>query len=302
MKFYELQVEGFHTPLSPDQIADLYRAGRLRNNDPCREIGSPRWKTIDELFPLLKHDSGRWPALPVTTVASSVLERRDDPVPAASTTALKAGWICFGLGLSISWFFPPGNLFFSVALITAVVAMCTHQVNRGLALLVSSFLAIGLCAALFFGLVLGTAAITGAAALQKFDADLKRSQAQQQQSLAPLNATVQQLRQPSFPLLASTPGNVRSSASDRTPPSQVLAQQRAAFAPAREVQARNAGVRRLEQQRDESNAKEARIAQLQKSIDWYDDMVRQVRSHGGNEAIFVKARDQLLTQKWELQR
>jgi hypothetical protein len=302
VKFYELQVEGYHTPLSPDQIADLYRAGRLRNNDPCREVGSPRWKTIDEVFPLLKHDSARWPALPVKTVTSSVLERRDDPVPAASTTALKAGWICFGLGLSISWFFPPGNVFFSVALITAVVAMCTHQVNRGLALLVSSFLAIGLCAVLFFGLVLGTAAITGAAAMQKFDADLKRSQAQQQQSLALLNSAVRQLPQPSFPLPASTPGYVQSNASNSPAPSQFFAQQRTELAQAQEAQARNGAIRRLEQQRDESNAKEARIAQLQKSIDWYDDMVRQVRSHGGDESVYVKARDQLLTQKWELQR
>jgi hypothetical protein len=302
VKFYELQVEGYHTPLSPDQIADLYRAGRLRNNDPCREVGSSRWKTIDEVFPLLKHDSARWPALPVKTVASSVLERRDDPVPAASTTALKAGWICFCLGLSISWFFPPGNIFFSVALITAVVAMCTHQVNRGLALLLSSFLAIGLCALLFFGLVLGTAAITGAAAMQKFDAELKRSQAQQQQSLALLNSAVQQLPQPSFPIPASTPGYVQSNASNSPAPSQFFAQQRTALAQAQEAQARSAAIRRLEQQRDESNAKEARIAQLQKSIDWYDDMVRQIRSHGGDESVFVKARDQLLTQKWELQR
>jgi hypothetical protein len=302
VKFYELQVEGYHNPLSPDQIADLYRAGRLRNNDSCREIGSPRWKTIDELFPLLKHDAGRWPALPVKTVPSSVLERRDDPVPAASTTALKAGWICFGLGLSISWFFPPGNLFFSVALITAVVAMCTHQVNRGLALLLSSFLAIGLCAVLFFGLVLGTAAITGAAAVQKFDAELKRSQAQQQQTIARLNSAVQQLRQPSLPLVTSTPGYVQSNPSHSAAPSQFLAQQRTALAQAQEAQARTATIRRLEQQRDESNAKEARIAQLQKSIDWYDDTVRQIRSRGGDESVFVKARDQLLTQKWELQR
>ena len=31
-------------------------------------------------------------------------------------------------------------------------------------------------------------------------------------------------------------------------------------------------------------------------------MIRQIRSRGGNESIFVKARDQLLTKKWELQR
>ena len=262
MKFYELQVEGYHTPLSPDQIADLYRAGRLRNNDPCRDMGSPRWRTIDELFPLLKHDSGRWPSLPVKAAGSSVLDRRDDPVPAA-TSALKAGWICFGLGLSVSWFFPIGNVLFSVALVTAVVAMCTHQVNRGLALLVSSFLAIGLCAVLFFGLVLGTAAITGAAALQKFDAELKRSQARQQQPLAQLNSAVQQLPQPSFPLPISTPGYVQRNVGSSTAPSQVLAQQKAALAQAQEAQARNAAIRRLEQQRDDSNAKEERIAQLQ---------------------------------------
>ena len=302
MKFYELQVEGYHTPLSPDQIADLYRAGRLRNSDPCREIASPRWKTIDELFPLLKHDSGRWPALTVRAAGLSVLDRRDDPVPAAATSALKAGWICFGLGLSISWFFPLGNVFFSVALVTAVVAMCTHQVNRGLVLLISSFFAIGLCAVLFFGLVLGTAAITGATALQKFDAELKRSQARQQESLAQLNSSVQQLPRPSYPLPISTPGYVRSNAGSSTAPSQALAQQRASLAQAQEAQTRNAAVRRLEQQRDDSNAKEERIAQLQKSIDWYDDMIRQVRSRGGDESIFVKARDQLLTKKWELQR
>jgi hypothetical protein len=53
----------------------------------------------------------------------------------------------------VSWFFRFGNVFFSVALITAVVAMCTHQVNRGLILLLSSFCAIALCAFVFFALV-----------------------------------------------------------------------------------------------------------------------------------------------------
>jgi hypothetical protein len=49
--------EGYHTPLTATQIADLFRAGRLVRGDPCKETGKTAWRTIDELFPLLKHDS-----------------------------------------------------------------------------------------------------------------------------------------------------------------------------------------------------------------------------------------------------
>jgi hypothetical protein len=57
VKLYDLMAEGYHTPLSAPQIADLFRAGRLLRNDPCKEIGKTAWRTIDELFPLLKYDS-----------------------------------------------------------------------------------------------------------------------------------------------------------------------------------------------------------------------------------------------------
>jgi hypothetical protein len=49
--------EGYHTPLTAEQIADLFHAGRLLRNDPCKEIGKTAWRTIGELFPVLKYDS-----------------------------------------------------------------------------------------------------------------------------------------------------------------------------------------------------------------------------------------------------
>ena len=57
VKLYEVFADGYHTPLSSEQIADLFHAGRLRRNHRCKPVGNERWRTIDELFPLLKYDS-----------------------------------------------------------------------------------------------------------------------------------------------------------------------------------------------------------------------------------------------------
>lgn len=57
MKLYDLLVEGYHTPLTADQIAELFRAGRLQRHDPCKEKEKAAWRTIEDLFPLLKYDS-----------------------------------------------------------------------------------------------------------------------------------------------------------------------------------------------------------------------------------------------------
>ena len=296
VKLYDLLVDGYHTPRSAQDIADLYRAGRLRKNDPCRVSGTKDWKTLDELFPLLKYDSRRWSSLSSDATNSSIVDRTDLPGPprSATTSALKAGWICFGLGLAISWFFPLGNVFFSVALITAVVALCTHQVNRGLALLISSFCGIVLCAVLFFGLVLGAAALTGAAAMQKADADLKRIHANQQQALNRLTSSVQQVQ--TAPLDLPLPSAiVRNSTVPRPALSPTPN-------PPPEDRTKRDTVRRAEMERDRINAKEQRIEQLQKSIDWHDEQIRKIRSYGGNESFFVKQRDELLSQKWDLQR
>lgn len=71
-----------------------------------------------------------------------------------ATSAIPAGWICFGIGLATAWFFPPCHVFFSVALVLAVVAMATHQIETGLALLICTLLASASCAAVFIRLLL----------------------------------------------------------------------------------------------------------------------------------------------------
>jgi hypothetical protein len=290
-------VDGYHTPRSAEDIADLYRAGRLRKNDPCRVMGTEHWKTLDELFPLLKYDSSRLSSPIPRPTNRSFGERSDSSSPprAATTSALKAGWICFGLGLAISWFFPLGNAFFSVALVTAVVAMCTHQVNRGLALLISSFCGIVLCAVMFFALALGTVVVTGAAAMQKAQADLQRTRVVAAQPVpTQLNAAVQQL-QTSLPN-TSLPQLILSNSTNPRPTAPVLPITRS------DDSVRRENVRKAELDRDRSKAKEERLQQLQNSIDSYDHVIRNIRMNGGNESIFVKQRDELVRQKWDLQR
>jgi len=61
MNFYDVMADGYHTPLTRTQIADLFRAGRLGRNQPCKQAEKTEWRTIDELFPLLKYDSS-WPS------------------------------------------------------------------------------------------------------------------------------------------------------------------------------------------------------------------------------------------------
>lgn len=49
--------DGYHTPLTKTQIAELFHAGRLRRNHPCKQVEKKEWRTLDELFPLLKYQS-----------------------------------------------------------------------------------------------------------------------------------------------------------------------------------------------------------------------------------------------------
>jgi hypothetical protein len=54
---YDVQAEGYHTPLTREQIAELFYAGRLTRDTPCKHAVKSIWRTVDELFPLLKYDS-----------------------------------------------------------------------------------------------------------------------------------------------------------------------------------------------------------------------------------------------------
>src|SRR5438132_5738724 len=53
---YDLGVKGYHTPLTREQIAELFYAGRVDRHHPCKPTTKSEWRTIDELFPLLKYD------------------------------------------------------------------------------------------------------------------------------------------------------------------------------------------------------------------------------------------------------
>ena len=57
MILYDLDVKGYHTPLTREQIAELFHAGRVDRHHPCKLTTKSEWRTIDELFPLLKYDS-----------------------------------------------------------------------------------------------------------------------------------------------------------------------------------------------------------------------------------------------------
>jgi hypothetical protein len=54
---YDVLADGYHTPLTATQITKLFQAGRLGRNHPCKQVEKKKWRTIDELFPLLKYDS-----------------------------------------------------------------------------------------------------------------------------------------------------------------------------------------------------------------------------------------------------
>ncbi len=54
---YDVMAEGFHTPLTREEIAAHYQYGRLRRDSPCKLAVKLEWRTVDGLFPLLKHNS-----------------------------------------------------------------------------------------------------------------------------------------------------------------------------------------------------------------------------------------------------
>jgi hypothetical protein len=59
VNLYDVLADGYHTPLTKTQITELFQAGRLGRNQPCKQIEKKEWRTVDELFPLLKYDSAR---------------------------------------------------------------------------------------------------------------------------------------------------------------------------------------------------------------------------------------------------
>lgn len=52
---YEVKGRGFASALNSREISQLFRAGQIGPGLPCKPRGEARWRTIDELFPLLKY-------------------------------------------------------------------------------------------------------------------------------------------------------------------------------------------------------------------------------------------------------
>jgi hypothetical protein len=326
VKLYDLLVEGYHTPLTASQIAELFHAGQIQRNDPCKEVGTERWRTIDELFPLLKYHSSGSSESTRRGVSTDPSTDHAKPAGRPATSALRAGWVCFAIGLSLSWFFPLGQAFFSIAMITAVVAMCAHEVNRGLILLLSTFCGAALCALIFFTLVIGTIGVVGAPAIEQANASLKQTRAAQarfanqiaasnQQLQSKIAASKQQLQSIKPGIDGSTlslPPNslIKSRSSQTTQNTQGLAtrqtyaieqaNQAAQQAESDSARQREA-VRQAEAQRDLINAREQKLEQIQKSIDWYETNIRDYRSKGWDCRFLEQERDELIKQRWDLE-
>ena len=54
VQFYDVLAGGYRTALTKSQIADLFHAGQLTRDYPCKEAEKNEWRTVDEMFPLLK--------------------------------------------------------------------------------------------------------------------------------------------------------------------------------------------------------------------------------------------------------
>lgn len=315
MKLYDLLVEGYHTPLTASQIAELFHADQIQRNDPCKEVGTERWKTIDELFPLLKYDSSGSSESTRRGVSTDPSTDYAKPAGRPATSALKAGWVCFAIGLSLSWFFPLGNAFFSIAFITAIVAMCAYEVNRGLILLLSTFCGAALCALIFFTLVIGTMGVVAAPAIEQANASLKQMRAVQARFANQIAASNQQLQsmKPGIDGSAlSLPPNslIKSRSSQTTQNTQGLATRQAyaieqANQAAQQAESDRArqreAVREAEAQRDRINAREQKLEQIQKSIDRYETNIRDYQSKGCDWRFLEQERDELIKQRWDLE-
>jgi hypothetical protein len=55
--FYNVLADGYRKPLTKTQIAELFHTGLLGQNQPCKQVEEEGWRTIDELFPLLRYET-----------------------------------------------------------------------------------------------------------------------------------------------------------------------------------------------------------------------------------------------------
>lgn len=92
MDLYDVLSEGSHATLTSEQTANLSQAGSFSRDEPCRRVGARAWRTLDELFPLLKYEAGASSAAPDE---SAPLSRSMIPLLASALIVLLLGSIAF---------------------------------------------------------------------------------------------------------------------------------------------------------------------------------------------------------------
>ena len=183
------------------EVEELFSLAMIDRETMCRITGLKEWHELNEFFPMLKYGY----VLPASSRSSCKdLASCAAQAPRGTTSAIKAGWICCGIGLASAWIFPPAHFFFSVAVVVAIVAMCTHEVKRGLILLCTGLFGAGVSAAVFFSLALGAVATAVAPAVAQAEQNRKALQSQMARNLQAVKSTANALNaspsaQPSFP-------------------------------------------------------------------------------------------------------
>jgi len=61
MDLYDVKARRFHSPLNYREISQLYRGGQIGGRLPCKPRGEAKWRTLDEVFPLLKYEAAAPP-------------------------------------------------------------------------------------------------------------------------------------------------------------------------------------------------------------------------------------------------
>ena len=57
MKKFVLNLGGYGSePMALRDLRKLYQEGAISRHTPCRGRGAARWSTVDDMFPMLKHE------------------------------------------------------------------------------------------------------------------------------------------------------------------------------------------------------------------------------------------------------
>ena len=57
MKKFVLNLSGYESePMTVREISKLYHEGAISRHTPCRPRSEDAWSTVDEIFPMLKHE------------------------------------------------------------------------------------------------------------------------------------------------------------------------------------------------------------------------------------------------------